>query len=338
MEDTFIRFSNFKLDLVKFWLLFSSLLTFFYIFVYLFFYKYSDKYPIILSDFILMLYSAYFYKKVSIKNYKIIAIFEYLLTILVLLVLCLVKKENVFLPIWSLAPLIVLTMICGIKCGIFFLIITIVIFDLIFFNRLNIYSFSTMNLQFFSFFVLGVIFINKIEELKNQTFLYEKLLYKNSIKDTLTDIYNRKYFEKTAKQLLEEYKKNGKKVLFLILDIDYFKTINDTFGHPVGDSVLKSVVNALKKNLNNNDLFARLGGEEFAILTDEFDEKNNIAEKLRKTIENLKIKNGDKDIQITISIGGVISENYNYEYLYKKADEALYEAKKTRNKSIVFKI
>ncbi len=137
---------------------------------------------------------------------------------------------------------------------------------------------------------------------------------------------------------MKEYQKNGKKVLFLILDIDYFKTINDTFGHPVGDSVLKSVVNALKKNLNNNDLFARLGGEEFAILTDEFDEKNNIAEKLRKTIENLKIKNGDKDIQITISIGGVISENYNYEYLYKKADEALYEAKKSRNKSIVFKI
>lgn len=336
MNDVKSRFISFKTGLLKFWLLSTIILTFFYIFIYTFFYHKSDKIDIIIVDFVLMLFSIFFIKKVSFENHKIIAVLEYILTAITLYILSLIKTENIFLPIWIVGPLVIFTLIIGPLLGLLFLFFTMILFDSIYYGRLNIYSYATINEQFILFFIIGVIFIKKLEKLKEKTFIYEKILEEENIKDNLTKIYNRGYFENKSHLLLQDAKTHHKNVLFLIMDIDHFKKINDTYGHPVGDLVLVEVVNSIKSNLDDGILFARIGGEEFAIISDDID--FDTAEKIRKSIENLKISIADGIINVTISIGGVLVKNYNYEYLYKKADENLYKAKKERNKVIIEKL
>lgn len=136
--------------------------------------------------------------------------------------------------------------------------------------------------------------------------------------DPLTGLYNRKYFEKC---LLD-----GSKKFLILFDIDHFKKINDTFGHPYGDEVIKAVAKILKSNTRKMDLTFRIGGEEFAV----FVEKNgyNISERIRKAVENSSFKTN-----VTISSGVSFGTGKN---LYKNADKALYEAKKLGRNRTVF--
>ena len=131
-------------------------------------------------------------------------------------------------------------------------------------------------------------------------------------------------------------------------DIDFFKKVNDTYGHAVGDCVLKNVAKTIKKELREEDIASRYGGEEFIFLLPHtnIEEARIVAERLRKAIEKKKINIEDynientKEISVTISIG--VSE-FNKadkmpEILYKKADEALYQAKDGgRNRVVVYK-
>jgi diguanylate cyclase (GGDEF)-like protein len=117
----------------------------------------------------------------------------------------------------------------------------------------------------------------------------------------------------------------------MLIDIDYFKKINDTYGHPAGDNVLETLTKLITENIRHNDIFYRIGGEEFAIISvqkSETDEKK-FAEKIKNLIENHKFNEIGK---VTISIGFTkLKESESYLDWYKRADEALYEAKKTRN-------
>jgi len=334
MDDVNGRFILFKISILKFSILLTSFLAFIF---FLFHIVFDKKMVLSLLEFLLTGFSFYFYKFISVNNYKLFAIVEFLLLISMILALSIYYPDNVYLPIWMFGTLIVFTLCTDLMLGIAFLIVSIIMFDLVFFKRLNLYAFFTLNLQFIAYFVFGVILIKKIESLQKETFVYEKMLFEFSITDVLTQLFNRRYFERTARILLEKAKRNNSKVMFLILDVDHFKNINDTYGHPIGDLVLKEVAKEIKNSLRKSDLLGRVGGEEFAVLIDDYKDGLKIANKIRKNIKKLKFEIDGEEFNVTISIGGIISTNYDYEYLYKKADDALYEAKKKRDKVVIFK-
>ncbi len=171
----------------------------------------------------------------------------------------------------------------------------------------------------------------------------KKHIEKLSITDELTGIYNRRYFNLRIDEELNRAKRDNKALALILLDIDYFKQYNDTYGHQAGDTVLKNLALVLKKRTNRASDFAfRVGGEEFAILTSlELDKAKEFANSIKKEIENLEIlhKNSLTSNYITSSIGVVCSksnENRTIEELYKQADDNLYEAKKSgRNRVVI---
>ncbi len=151
-------------------------------------------------------------------------------------------------------------------------------------------------------------------------------------KDGLTEVFNRRFLEEKAKELFLQYKLSDAQVGIIMLDIDNFKKINDTYGHDVGDLVLIALVNTIKQIIRKNDIFIRYGGEEFIIILPNSNIENTykIAEKIRQEIEKVKIHIGDKHFSFTISLG--ISEIHKddksiYDAI-KRADMNLYKAKR----------
>lgn len=167
--------------------------------------------------------------------------------------------------------------------------------------------------------------------------------------DKLTELKNRGYFEEKSKTYINNVSKIKKEsrrdwmgfydISFLFFDIDHFKNINDTYGHSVGDEVLKKVAEILKKDLRVGDIVARWGGEEFiAILLGANEEQaKNKAEQIRKELENFVFEN-PKDLNITISVGvAQFEEGKTFEDMVKHADQALYKAKDSgRNRVITY--
>lgn len=159
--------------------------------------------------------------------------------------------------------------------------------------------------------------------------------------DELTNIANRRQFLQMAEQYFQVSKRNKTSLVLLALDIDWFKDINDTYGHHIGDEVLKLFTRTLEKHLRKSDLFGRIGGEEFSILLQNTSDKDAlaIAEKMREGIEETPyILKNKEQIHFTVSIGiSSMRETYNeFSDLMKVADKALYKAKETnRNKVVV---
>jgi len=162
------------------------------------------------------------------------------------------------------------------------------------------------------------------------------MLLKQSTEDPLTGIYNRRYLENKLEEYVKLAQRHNRPLSLIMFDIDFFKHINDTFGHDVGDKVLKAVAKVVSENIRNTDIFTRYGGEEFVIIAPETTKEDAkiLAEKLRSLIRNLHFEEG---INVTCSFGVVSLEKHDTkETLLKRADEALYEAKKTgRNKVVV---
>ena len=153
--------------------------------------------------------------------------------------------------------------------------------------------------------------------------------------DALTNINNRRQLETRLKQETSHAERQGNPLSVLMLDIDYFKNFNDTYGHAVGDLVLKEVANTVKENLRDSDIPARYGGEEICVLLPFTDlvAARQVAERVRQGIENhivpVNINGKDEDLKITVSIGvAQYTKGSKPEDLYIKADEALYLAKK----------
>jgi len=156
----------------------------------------------------------------------------------------------------------------------------------------------------------------------------KKKLEELSIKDPLTNLYNRRYGNKVSENIFLLSKRNSQKMSILMFDLDDFKDVNDTYGHKIGDEVLKSFANILQKLSRKSDTVCRYGGEEFIIFLPDTKTKGAtiLAQKIRKETQALIINNS---VKITVSIG--ISEldlkDNSIENTIKRADDALYQAK-----------
>jgi diguanylate cyclase (GGDEF)-like protein len=157
-------------------------------------------------------------------------------------------------------------------------------------------------------------------------------------KDSMTGIYNRRKFFELSQKLFD----SSKELYAVMIDIDEFKMINDSYGHDMGDKVIIEVTKLINSYLFDGEIFGRLGGEEFAIISPILE--NSIkqrVENIREEIEKLSILSLDNEvIKITISIGvtkGINRNIKNLDYLLKISDDALYEAKNKGKNRIVFK-
>lgn len=161
--------------------------------------------------------------------------------------------------------------------------------------------------------------------------------------DPLTNCVNRRKFEELSNQELQRSSRYNSELSFLMLDIDHFKAVNDTYGHAIGDDVLKHFSSVCLKLARDTDIVARIGGEEFIVMLPETNEDSALifAERFREKIYNSTLTIDEHTIKYSVSIGisSLNSDNDSaVSVILQRADKALYEAKKSgRNKSIIFK-
>ncbi len=158
--------------------------------------------------------------------------------------------------------------------------------------------------------------------------------------DGLTGLFNHRHFQERLSQEFNRLERFSEPISLLLIDIDYFKKVNDTYGHPVGDAVLKGVADKVRKTVRTIDIPARYGGEEFAVILLNTDAKGamNMAERLRKTVMNTEFFSEQKTFHVTISIGiSTYAEGIKEgrEKFIERADKSLYHAKRNgRNRSV----
>lgn len=160
-----------------------------------------------------------------------------------------------------------------------------------------------------------------------------------ALTDELTQLANRRSFVDSVSSELARCKRKECDSTMILLDLDRFKLINDTYGHFTGDTVLKSIANTLKETLRQYDIIGRLGGEEFAIFLGQTDTKLAavIAERLRRNIEATPVYCSGKVVKVTASIGcSTQDKEATFESLYTAADEALYRAKNLGRNRVEF--
>jgi two-component system cell cycle response regulator len=162
-----------------------------------------------------------------------------------------------------------------------------------------------------------------------------------AVTDGLTGLHNRRYMESHVSTLVEQAAARGKPLTVLVLDIDYFKAVNDTYGHDAGDDVLREFSMRLKKSIRGIDLACRYGGEEFVVVMPDTDMAvaAAVAERVRRGIatEPFPVSQGQKHLEVTISIGiaSLVRTTDTAADILKRADQALYRAKRDGRNRVV---
>jgi diguanylate cyclase (GGDEF)-like protein len=196
-------------------------------------------------------------------------------------------------------------------------------------------AFDAQDLQFLS--VIGYQMAATLKHFQRFSSIKNIALY-----DTLTGLYNRRYFEERLGVETQKSFYSGTPLSLVMADIDHFKKVNDTFGHTGGDQVLCKTASLLKNSIRKKDMVARYGGEEFMLILPEagLEESFIIAERIRRLVENTSFEIGQAQVHLTISMG--ISNFPSHrakskEELVRMADQALYDAKRGgRNKVCIF--
>ena len=182
----------------------------------------------------------------------------------------------------------------------------------------------------------GVILAALSERLARRTFRLELELEVLATRDSLTGAHNRRSFLRQAGHEIDRARRGARPVSLLMVDIDRFKSINDTHGHPVGDEVIRTLARTCQETLRSVDVLGRLGGEEFAIILPETGAEGalRVAERLRQTLAETLVSVGEKALTFTVSVG--VAEwlpGEGLDQLLSRGDQALYAAKNTgRNK------
>ncbi len=201
-------------------------------------------------------------------------------------------------------------------------------------NRINGLTITTLGILLsLILWQSNVVNISQKNTIKNQQ---KELVKKNkeleilSSRDPLTGLANRRTIEEDLNQLLE-LKNIGEGACFLMMDLNDFKSINDKYGHPVGDRTLREFADFLKKEVRSTDIVARLGGDEFAILLFNTNLENGklISEKILKSLENKKfdLEGGPLSLRVGIGIAFIDKNMANFDEVYKLADKDLYRNK-----------
>ena len=171
---------------------------------------------------------------------------------------------------------------------------------------------------------------------------FNRQLYESAVRDGLTDVYNRRYFDDRLRAEMTYARRHGTRLALMMADLDHFKRVNDEHGHQVGDAILRDVARRMSSALRGEDVIARYGGEEFAILCRDLDEPQAtiLATRLRQSVAHAPSGEDHAPVRMTISIGitiGPASEISTAEELVSAADSALYAAKRQgRDRSVVF--
>lgn len=176
-------------------------------------------------------------------------------------------------------------------------------------------------------------------QLLQQLKIAQHALQEASITDELTGLRNRRYLMQRYHEEFERARRLGSPLGFFMLDLDHFKSINDNYGHPFGDLVLKSVARTIAESVREYDIASRYGGEEFAVIVSETSrhDMTMLAERIRESIAALSIGNEDVCVRVTISVGvAVLDAGDSPEALLERADSALYQAKHDgRNRTVL---
>lgn len=170
---------------------------------------------------------------------------------------------------------------------------------------------------------------NKFDVIRKINFMYTQTK-QLSITDALTNLYNRRYFETTFAREFARAKRYNSQLSLVVVDIDWFKKINDTYGHSCGDYVLRELSWLMAENFRQTDIIFRYGGEEFVILLTETDGNSAIipVERLRRAVEDNKFKFKGVELNVTISAGISSDKDVNeVSQMFDNADKALYQAK-----------
>ena len=189
----------------------------------------------------------------------------------------------------------------------------------------TLYKLHSVNLLFFLLILTVVSYIYS-----SGTRKYQNALLQQTNRDPLTNLFNRRFImNEVKKEIIKEAKKDNQFGI-LMIDIDHFKQVNDTYGHSCGDKVIVEIAKLLEQTICQTSMVSRWGGEEFLVYLNDI--HNNklelLGEKLRQTIEEHTIIWQDKKIKVTISLGGAVSCKYrNFNEVIVRADNALYEAK-----------
>ncbi len=166
--------------------------------------------------------------------------------------------------------------------------------------------------------------------------------YQQANYDSLTKLYNKRFFIDLLSREFSFSRRNKQPLSLLMMDIDYFKKINDSYGHLAGDQVLSQLGHLLKKELRHENVACRYGGEEFAVILRHANPTaaETVAERIRSRIEQLTVSYMNHYLKLTVSIGVSTYEHCNfetYEELINSADEQLYEAKHNGRNRVIFK-
>lgn len=169
-----------------------------------------------------------------------------------------------------------------------------------------------------------------------------KELERLAITDSLTGLYNKRYFYERIAEIMSRAERYEQELAVMMIDLDRFKKINDTYGHPAGDFVLREVSRTLRESLRKIDLLARFGGEEFVVVLDGSDAEKALdkAEELRERVSELRFETERGEFRIHISVGIALfpEDSRQHDELLGKADTALYHSKRSgRNRTSMFK-
>ena len=175
---------------------------------------------------------------------------------------------------------------------------------------------------------------NKNDVINKINFMYAQTK-QMTFTDALTKLFNRRHFDSEFIKEYKRAKRYNNDLSIAIIDIDYFKNINDTYGHLCGDYVLKEVAYIMTQNFRQTDTLFRYGGEEFVVILTETSAQNALIplERLRSRIENNKFKYQNKELKITIS-AGICGDGENSEDILYNADKALFKAKENGRNQI----
>ena len=196
-------------------------------------------------------------------------------------------------------------------------------------------AFDVQDLQFFS--VIGYQMTSTLKHFQRFSSVKTMAIY-----DTLTKVHNRRYFDEKIESETKNSILNGTPLSLIIVDIDHFKQVNDTFGHTAGDQVLSKVASLLNHSVRKDDTVARYGGEEFVMILPgaKLEVTSMIAERIRNQVETTRFEVGEGQIHLTISLGISNLPSHrarSQEELIKMADHALYQAKRGgRNRVCIF--